>query len=83
MALASSTLNRYLLFVFLLVSHLALAIPSWPALDLQIRDAKNIKESYDYIIVGGGTAGLTIADRLTTSGKCLHNLIPALQALQV
>jgi hypothetical protein len=24
---------------------------------------------YDYIIVGGGTAGLTVADRLTENGK--------------
>lgn len=30
----------------------------------------DIKPEYDYIIVGGGTAGLTVADRLTESGKC-------------
>jgi len=29
-----------------------------------------VKESYDYVIAGGGTAGLTVADRLTASGKC-------------
>lgn len=26
-------------------------------------------ESYDYIVVGGGTSGLTVADRLTEDGK--------------
>jgi hypothetical protein len=29
------------------------------------RDAAAIATSYDYIIVGGGTSGLTVADRLT------------------
>lgn len=29
-----------------------------------------INGAYDYIIVGGGTAGLTVADRLTENGKC-------------
>lgn len=26
--------------------------------------------SYDYVIVGGGTAGLTVGDRLSADGKC-------------
>jgi len=32
--------------------------------------AEDIEASYDYIIVGGGTSGLTVADRLTQDGKC-------------
>ncbi len=32
--------------------------------------ADEIQAEYDYVIVGGGTAGLTVADRLTENGKC-------------
>ena len=28
-----------------------------------------LNAEYDYVIVGGGTAGLTVADRLTESGQ--------------
>ncbi|KAB5539476.1 GMC oxidoreductase-like protein [Coniochaeta sp. 2T2.1] len=30
---------------------------------------EDVKDQYDYVVVGGGTAGLTVADRLTESGK--------------
>lgn len=30
--------------------------------------AADLKTTYDYIIVGGGTSGLTVADRLTEDG---------------
>ena len=35
------------------------------------RGTSEIKNTYDYVIIGGGTSGLTIADRLTEnpSGK--------------
>ncbi|RPA81165.1 alcohol oxidase [Ascobolus immersus RN42] len=32
-------------------------------------EARAVKDEYDYIIVGGGTAGLTVGDRLTADGK--------------
>ena len=35
-----------------------------------------VRREYDYIIVGGGTSGLTVADRLTESGKCMSPADP-------
>lgn len=32
--------------------------------------AEQIDSEYDYVIVGGGTSGLTVGDRLTEDGKC-------------
>jgi hypothetical protein len=34
-----------------------------------VERADELLPEYDYIIVGGGTAGLTVADRLTENGK--------------
>lgn len=31
---------------------------------------EDVQEEYDYVIVGGGTAGLTVGDRLSESGDC-------------
>jgi hypothetical protein len=34
-----------------------------------VKHARDLQTSYDYVIIGGGTSGLTIADRLTQDGK--------------
>ncbi|KAI6361595.1 hypothetical protein MCOR25_006435 [Pyricularia grisea] len=34
-----------------------------------VQDANALADSYDYVIVGGGTAGLTLGDRLSEDGK--------------
>jgi len=53
-----------------LTSTLVAAYPSSvPKATIHSR-ADDIDEVYDYIIVGGGTAGLTVGDRLSESGKC-------------
>lgn len=41
------------------------ALPRWKV----IQSIKDTQPAYDYVVIGGGTAGLTVADRLTKDGR--------------
>lgn len=50
------------------------AAPSWNKAEIK-RDASELAKEYDYVVVGAGTAGATIADRLSEDGGRKQNLI--------
>ncbi|ROT36220.1 alcohol oxidase [Sodiomyces alkalinus F11] len=47
----------------------AMTIPRSSSHTKILRQVEDVQDEYDYVIVGGGTAGLTVADRLTESGE--------------
>ncbi|KAH6681736.1 hypothetical protein B0J14DRAFT_679803 [Halenospora varia] len=51
------------------LAHLVIGLPSRIQEANIIERADQVRDSYDYVIAGGGTAGLTLADRLTEDGK--------------
>lgn len=56
------------------LAHLVIGLPSRIQEANIIERADQVRDSYDYVIAGGGTAGLTLADRLTEDGKCKKQL---------
>lgn len=48
-----------------LLSILVSSVASLPSNGAQERDSSSNRKTYDYVIVGGGTSGLVVANRLT------------------
>lgn len=66
----------------LFLSH-GLATPSHAQTATLLKRQAEMREEYDYIVVGGGTAGLTIADRLTEdSSSMVFSLSPQSQRVR-
>jgi hypothetical protein len=66
--------------LIILGSQLALGWPQ-PLRARILERQTEIQDEYDYIIVGGGTSGLTVGDRLTENGECRTRSSTMLAAL--
>jgi hypothetical protein len=44
------------------------AVPTWRSAETK-QSAADVAKEYDYVVVGAGTAGNTVADRLSEDGK--------------
>ncbi|KAI5917646.1 hypothetical protein F4810DRAFT_641317 [Camillea tinctor] len=68
----SRSLSRLALWAALLVTAVepfSLDLPRPPPRMRFLQRSSQVKQSYDYVVVGAGTAGLTVADRLSADGK--------------
>jgi hypothetical protein len=52
------------------IASIASAVPNSVFHAQHFTHSEEIAFTYDYVIIGGGTAGLTVADRLTEDGNC-------------
>jgi ribulose 1,5-bisphosphate synthetase/thiazole synthase len=59
------------------VVNLALSVLTADAVKF-LKSGEDVDDAYDYVIAGGGTSGLTVADRLTEDGKCNFTLLELL-----
>jgi choline dehydrogenase len=53
------------------ITSLVHALPNSAHKAVHYTRSNDLERSYDYIVAGGGTSGLTVADRLTEDGKCV------------
>lgn len=60
-----SHLIMLIAWLTLLCRALGYTIPSLPAGAVLLERASHLRPVYDYVIVGGGTSGLVVANRLT------------------
>lgn len=58
--------------ILLCCAGIAAGLPAHAVSATIIERQDELLDEYDYIVAGGGTAGLTVADRLTESGNCTH-----------
>ena len=63
------TMVRFSIFVAgLAVLRTCLALPVQEIAEIK-RDVEGVNDEYDYVVIGGGTAGLSVADRLSEDGS--------------
>lgn len=61
---------REVVLILAAATQIALAWPQRPQYAKVLENRQDVQDEYDYIIIGGGTSGLTVGDRLTENGKC-------------
>lgn len=64
------------IFLTLLLFRLTTCRPAHATHARIIERQADLLDEYDYIIVGAGTVGLTVADRISESGECIPACVP-------